>query len=196
MLKWGETGGKSYSPETRRSQIVETGRKAGIDNDVWTGDKRCIRWLNGAQYLYDYAKTSDAFPGFNYYRAMHFIPLAPLLGVGSANQCLAAHWREGQGLLDQPLKQQPTRAGGSPVEPECELIQVVIQMCRGHRPLMRSQKPSLQQCRHAIGSGQEILTHHRALPHHRMTIAFGLESRIAAPEIGRASCRERVLRRV
>ena len=39
-------------------------------------------------------------------RAMHFIPLAPLLGGCSANQLAAAHRREGQRLLDQPLKQQ------------------------------------------------------------------------------------------
>ncbi len=115
---------------------------------------------------------------------MHLIPLAQLLGVCSSNQFLVAHWRECQRLLDQSLKQQPARSRGSSVEPERELVRIVIQMRRRHGSLMRAQQPPLQERRHMIGSGQQVVSHHGTLPHHRMPVAYGLECRIAAPSVG------------
>ena len=117
-------------------------------------------------------------------RAMHLIPLTPLLGVCSANQLVAANWRECHGLLDQPLKQPTARAGSALVEPEREFVQIVIQVGCRYGPLMCPQQPPLEQRGHAVGPGQQVCTDDCAVPHHLVPILLDLECRVAIPTIG------------
>src|ERR1035441_8344075 len=52
-------------------------------------------------------------------------------------------WLRRNGLLHKSEKQLSATARFAPVEPEGELVQVVIQMLDAHRSLMRTQQPAL-----------------------------------------------------
>jgi len=50
--------------------------------------------------------------------------------------------------------------------------------------LMRAQEPALQQRRHAMRSGQQVLAHDGRRPDNLVPIAFGFQTSIATPAIG------------
>jgi len=52
---------------------------------------------------------------------------------------------DGDRLLKQPVEQLPPMAACSPVETECEFIEVVFQMLVADGPLMGTKHPSLQE---------------------------------------------------
>lgn len=60
------------------------------------------------------------------------------------------------GLLDQPVEELPARAGGPAVEPETELVEVVVEMGMAHGTLMDAQQPPLQERHHPVDAGQEL----------------------------------------
>ena len=48
-------------------------------------------------------------------------------------------------LLDEPVEEFPAMPRPATVEAERELIEVVVEMRRAHRTLVRSQEPALEQ---------------------------------------------------
>ena len=60
------------------------------------------------------------------------------------------------GLLHEPVKQLPAMAGGAPIEPERELIQVVVQMGPGHGALMGPEQPPFQERHDPMHARQQL----------------------------------------
>ena len=59
------------------------------------------------------------------------------------------------GLFEEPEEQQAACSRGTPVEPERELIEIVLQVCRGDAALVGAQQPALQQRGHPVYTGQQ-----------------------------------------
>ena len=62
---------------------------------------------------------------------------------------------DGDGLLHQSIKQFPAMPGGPPVEPERELVEVVVQMRVSNGALMRAEEPSFEQGDDQMNAGQQ-----------------------------------------
>src|SRR3989338_1830107 len=94
------------------------------------------------------------------------------------------HGLDRHGLLDQPVEELAAPLGGAAVEPERELVQIIVQVRRTDRPLMGAQEPAFQQGDHAIGAGQQVLPHHRRLlPHDLMAVASFRQPAVAPQSI-------------
>ena len=61
------------------------------------------------------------------------------------------------GLLGEAEEQQAAVARPAPIEPERELVQVVIQMRRADRTLLRPQQPTFEQGHHEVYPGNSSL---------------------------------------
>src|SRR5438128_431659 len=106
-------------------------------------------------------------------------------------------WLYGHGLLREPKKQEPAVSGGPPVEAECELVQVVVQMCRAHSTLMGPEQPTLEQRDDAVHPWQTLRCQVVSSSQQRdpMAIALGFQPVVAVPPIGmhEAARRDHVL---
>ena len=62
-----------------------------------------------------------------------------------AHDLPVGRWADAHPLLDQPVEGFAPVAGAAAVEPEGELVQVVVQMLAAHGALVRAQQPAFQQ---------------------------------------------------
>lgn len=62
----------------------------------------------------------------------------------------------GHPLLEEPIEQFSSRAGGPSVETESEFVEVVVEMSVTDGPLMRSQEPAFEKSNYAMDPGQQI----------------------------------------
>ncbi len=118
---------------------------------------------------------------------MHFIPLPPIRcgrHPFSADQVLPEHRSYGHCLLHQSVKQKSPRRRGPAVEPERKLIQVIVQVGRTYRSLVRAQQPAFEQRGNAIGAGEQVLAQFRRRPDHFAPVAQALKTTVPVPIVG------------
>jgi hypothetical protein len=72
------------------------------------------------------------------------------------NNLIVGHRLHGDGLLRQSVKEPTPTLGGSAIEAESEVVEVVIQTLVTHRSLMSPHQPAPQQRHHSVHSGQEL----------------------------------------
>ena len=60
-------------------------------------------------------------------------------------------------LRYKSVEEEPARPGGSPVEAESELVEVVVEMLGTDRFLMRCEQPSLEQRGNPVDCGDTII---------------------------------------
>ena len=60
------------------------------------------------------------------------------------------------GLLREAEEEFAAAAGSSPVEPERELVEVVVEMFVADRPLVGSHQPALEEGNHAMDPGHQL----------------------------------------
>ena len=58
-------------------------------------------------------------------------------------------------LFREPIEELTAVLGGPAIEPECELIQVAIELPPRHSSVMASQQPALQKGRDSVDAGEE-----------------------------------------
>jgi transposase InsO family protein len=90
------------------------------------------------------------------------------------------------GLLNQSVEELAPASRFPPVEAERKLVQVVDQMLRAHRPLVRAHQPPLQQRDHQMNARQQFMgilppTSQQA---YLAVVAFLVETLVALPAIG------------
>src|SRR5271157_872573 len=66
------------------------------------------------------------------------------------------YWCHRDRLLDKSIEEFATTTGRPPVEPECEFVQVIVEMFTTHRSLVRAEQPALQQRRHPMNSWHQL----------------------------------------
>lgn len=59
----------------------------------------------------------------------------------TAKELVGPRWTRLHRLLKEPMKEQATRGGVSPVEPEGEFVEVIVELLGTHRALIRPQQP-------------------------------------------------------
>ena len=69
------------------------------------------------------------------------------------------------------------------VEPESKLVEVVIQMCTAHRPLMGSQKPALEKRRHSMHARQKCDCILRSPPNDNQLVPIALHLSVGVQAI-------------
>jgi len=116
------------------------------------------------------------------------VPTVPTIYSGlrmdtSASNLLPSQRINSHSLLNKAIEKLPTRRRCSSVEPKREFVQIVLEMRRVHSPLMRPFQPALQQCRHTIDQGQEVLSHHSLSPNHGVHITYGGQIPVTSPFI-------------
>src|SRR5713226_6801635 len=94
--------------------------------------------------------------------------------------------RDGNGLLHQAVKQFPAMLGGSSVEPERELVEVVVQMRVGDRALMRAEEPPFQQGHDQMDTWQQGAGRFGMVGNKRdaMAVPMALHAVVAEPAVG------------
>ena len=117
-----------------------------------------------------------------------------------SDQRFIRHRIDGQGLFNETIEQLSASFRFAAVEPECKFIEVVRQMSRRNRALMRPQQPAFQQRSNPVDSRKQL---GRGLGPRRAVVALYGNNRFSwhndpgnptPPPIGRgiASCRRRV----
>lgn len=67
------------------------------------------------------------------------------------DQSSTRRWGDLHRLLNEAEKELPSVPGAPTVEPECEFVEVVIEMREADRPLMSPEDPPLQERHHGDG---------------------------------------------
>lgn len=86
-------------------------------------------------------------------------------------------------ILQESVEEFPPMLGSPTIESERELIKIVVQVFMADRPLVRAQKPSLQQRRNPVAAGQKILTQFRFATHNFVGLTKGAQSAVSAPPV-------------
>lgn len=81
-------------------------------------------------------------------------PCAPCSHV--LDERLIWRWIDPDGLLHQPVEQFSAMSGCAPVEAECELVEVIVQMGHADGTLMRAKEPPFEQGNHTVNPGQQV----------------------------------------
>lgn len=92
---------------------------------------------------------------------------------------------ESHRVLCQAIEELPAMTGSSSVEPEGELIEVVIEMLTRHTSLVDAQEPPFQQCGDSMDTGQQGRSGLATPAHHAgsMAIAVADQARVSGPAI-------------
>src|ERR1017187_4187323 len=69
----------------------------------------------------------------------------------AVNRFVRVWWHRDR-LLDKAVEEFATTSGRPPVEPECEFVQVIVEMFATHRSLVSAEEPAFQQRRHTMNS--------------------------------------------
>ena len=102
----------------------------------------------------------------------------------SPDQIFPPNWIKNHSLLQESIEEQPTRLRCPPVEPEGELIEIIIQMLRTNRSLMRAEQPSLEQRDGQVNSGEKILAQFVGVVEHLVSIAKIPQPAVGSPPVG------------
>src|SRR5437879_3485258 len=94
--------------------------------------------------------------------------------------------RSARGLLHQPEEELAAAFRRPAIEAKREFIQVIRQMPRCHRALVRTQYPPLQERGNPVYTRQQLGRFLPASPQSRdlPLVAFGLQARVALPAVG------------
>ena len=79
-----------------------------------------------------------------------------MLWFRTADKRFVRDWCHRDRLLDKAVEEFATTSGRPPVEPECEFIQVIVEMFATHRSLVSAEEPAFQQRRHTMNSWHQL----------------------------------------
>ena len=65
-------------------------------------------------------------------------------------------WCHRDRLLDKAVEEFATTSERTPVEPECEFVELIVEMFATHRSLVNAEEPALQQQRHTMNSSLQL----------------------------------------
>ena len=85
----------------------------------------------------------DSFPDLGY-PLDSGTPYILWFGCAGSNEGGVSGWFYGDSLLDEAKKQLAAAAGSAAIEPEGELVEIIIQVFETDRPLMSAQQPALE----------------------------------------------------
>jgi len=90
------------------------------------------------------------------------------------------------GVLSEAVEEQIAMARPPTVEPERELVEVIVQMGRADGPLMRAQKPALEERRDEVSAWQQLIRRFRMVAEKgdAMPVAMRLQAVVPEPAIG------------
>src|SRR5664280_482871 len=75
-----------------------------------------------------------------------------MLWFRTADHRFVRDWCHRDRLLDKAVEEFATTSGRPPVEPECEFVQIIVEMFATHRSLVSAEEPAFQQRRHTMNS--------------------------------------------
>src|ERR1022692_1391512 len=79
-----------------------------------------------------------------------------MLWFRTADNRFVRDWCHRDRLLDKAVEEFATTSGRPPVEPECEFVQVIVEMFATHRSLVSAEEPAFQQRRHTMNSWHQL----------------------------------------
>src|SRR5271165_7040895 len=111
--------------------------------------------LFGIKFIFDH---HDANPEL-YLSKMGYLPDSGgyyMLWFRTTDNRFVRDWCHRDRLLDKAVEEFATTSGRPPVEPECEFVQVIVELFATHRSLVSAEEPALQQRRHTMNSWHQL----------------------------------------
>lgn len=88
----------------------------------------------------------------------------------ASSDTIVSHRASNNGLLEQPVKEQPARSGFSAVEPEHEFVEIKIKLAWLHRPMMGAHQPALKQRYDTVNTGHRYMGWRRRTEMNRFAV--------------------------